>query len=85
MDAKQFGSSRPSAELRLHEFERRLKRESELQFQYHNFMKEYEDLGHMEPMNSQEGTKHATVKQSSSLQVNKFHDNARITTESNNW
>jgi len=72
MDAKQFGSSRPSAELRLHEFERRLKRESELQFQYHNFMKEYEDLGHMEPVNSQEGrhpcyvlTHHAVLKETS--------------------
>jgi len=47
MDPKQLGSSRLSAERRLHAIERRLEREPELTVQYHNFMKEYEELGHM--------------------------------------
>jgi len=55
MDPKQLGSSHPSAERRLHDIERRLERAPELKFQYHNFMKEYEELGNMEPVKSQEG------------------------------
>jgi len=55
MDPKQLGSSRLSAERKLHAIERRLEREPELKVQYHNFMKEYEELGHMEPVNSQGG------------------------------
>jgi hypothetical protein len=51
----QLGTSRLSAERRLHAIERRLERDPELKIQYHNFMKEYEDLGHMELVNSQEG------------------------------
>jgi len=55
MDPKELGSSRHSAERRLHAIERRLEREPELKVQYHSFMKEYEELGHMEPTNSQQG------------------------------
>jgi len=55
MDPKQLGSSHLSAERRLHAIERRLERDPELKVQYHNFMKEYDELGHMEPVNSQEG------------------------------
>ena len=72
MDPKQLGSSRLSAERRLHAIERRLEREPELKIQYHNFMKEYEELGHMEPVNYQEGGYHATfyhIMQSSRIQV----------------
>jgi len=38
--------------------ERRLERDPDLKFQYHNFMKEYEDLGHMELVKSQDGNRH---------------------------
>ena len=55
MDPKQLGSSRLSAESRLHAIERRLERDPDLKVQYHHFMKEYEELGHMEPVKSQEG------------------------------
>jgi len=55
MDPKQLGSSRLSAEQRLHATERRLERDPDLKVQYHKFMKEYEELDHMEPMKSQEG------------------------------
>jgi hypothetical protein len=44
-----------SAERRLHAIERRLERDPELKVQYHNFVKVYKDLGHMEPVNSQNG------------------------------
>jgi len=54
LNPKQLGSSHLSAERRLHAIERRLERDPELKVQYHNFMKEYEELGHMEPVNSQE-------------------------------
>jgi hypothetical protein len=40
---------------RLQAIERRLERDPELKLQYHNFMREYQDLSHMEPVNSQEG------------------------------
>jgi len=82
MDTKQLGSSRLAAERRLHIFERRL--EQELKDQYNYFMRKSKGLHHTNPVNSQEGTKHAIVYQSSSLQGNKFHDNVRITTESSN-
>ena len=82
MDSKQLGTSRLAAERRLHIFERRL--EQELKDQYHYFVRKYKGLDHRDPVNSQEGTKPATVYQLSSLQGNKFQDNARITTESNN-
>jgi len=79
MDPKQLGSSRLSAERRLHAIERRLEREPELNIQYHNFMKEYEELGHMEPVYSQEGrqtcyflTHHAVFKETSATKRTRF-------------
>jgi len=72
MDPKQLGSSCLSAERRLHAIERRLEREPELKVQYHNFMKEYIKLGHMEPVKSQVGRQpcyvlphHAVFKETS--------------------
>jgi len=81
MDPKQLGSSLLAAERRLHAIERRL--EQELKDEYHYFMRKSKGLNHWDPVNSQEGMKHATGYQSSSLQGNKFHNNARITMESN--
>jgi len=82
MYLKQLGSSRLAAERRLHIFERRL--EQEVKDQYHYFMRKSKGLDHRDPVNSQEGKKHATIYQLSSRQGNNFHDNAQITTESNN-
>jgi len=67
----QIGTSRRSAEHRLLAIERRLERDSTLKNQYHQFLKEYEELGHMEPVNSQEGKPtyylpHHPVKETSS-------------------
>jgi hypothetical protein len=45
---------RLSAEQRLQAIERRLERDPVLKKQYHDFMREYEDLGHMEPVTFQE-------------------------------
>ena len=58
LDPTQIGSSRLSAEQRLRATERRLERDPDLKFQYHNFMKEYGELGHMELVKSQEGKNH---------------------------
>jgi len=55
MEPNQLGASRLSAERRLHAIERRLERDPQLKVQYHSFMKEYEELGHMESVKSQEG------------------------------
>jgi len=77
MDPKQIGSSRIAAWRRLHIFERRM--EEELKDKWKS-----KALDHRGPVNSQEGTKHSTVYQLSSLQGNKFNDNARITTEFKN-
>jgi hypothetical protein len=55
MEPTQLGTSRLSAERRLHAIERRLEQDPDLKIQYHNFMKECEELGHMEPVTSQEG------------------------------
>jgi hypothetical protein len=52
MDPTHLGTSRLTAERRLHAIERRLERDSVLKKQYHDFMREYEDLGHMEPVTS---------------------------------
>jgi hypothetical protein len=54
IEPTQLGTSCLPAEQRLHAIERRLERNPDLKSQYHNFMKEYEDLGHMEPVTSQE-------------------------------
>ena len=43
-----LGSSKPQAIKRLHSLEKRLSSNKELSIQHHSFMKEYEDLGHME-------------------------------------
>ena len=76
MDPKQHGTSRLAAERRLHIFERRL--QQELKDQYHYFMRKSNGLDHRDPVNSEEGKEHATIYQLSSLQGNKFHDNARL-------
>jgi hypothetical protein len=69
MDPKQLGSSRLSAERRLHAIERRLEQHPDLKVQYNNFMREYEELGHMQPVTSQESKQpsyflphHAVIK-----------------------
>ena len=46
-----------SSERRSHAIERRLEQDPELKVQYHNLMKEYEELDHRNPVNSQEGKK----------------------------
>jgi len=58
MDPKQLGSSRLSAEGRLHAIESRLERQPDLKTHNHEFLKEYEEEGHMEPVYFQEH-KHA--------------------------
>ena len=57
-EPKKLVSSRISAERRLHAIERRL--EQELKDLYHYFMKKCEQLGHIEPLKSQEGNNHVT-------------------------
>jgi hypothetical protein len=52
VDPTHLGTSRLSSGRRLHAIERRLERDPNLKSQYHNFMKEYEELGHMEPVTS---------------------------------
>jgi len=71
-DPKQLGSSRLSAERRLHAIERRLEKQPELKTQYHDFMKEYEELGHMDPVKPQQSKQpcyflphHAVFKETS--------------------
>jgi hypothetical protein len=54
MEPNQLGTSRLSGERRLRAIEHTFEGDPELKVQYHNFMKEYEDLGHMEPVKSQE-------------------------------
>jgi len=53
-EPNQLGTSRRSAEHRLLAIERRLERDSNLKNQYHQFMKEYEELGHMQPVTTRE-------------------------------
>jgi len=55
MEPKQLGASCLSAERRLHATERRLEKDPDLKVQYHSLMKEYEELGHMEQVNSHKG------------------------------
>jgi hypothetical protein len=57
MELDQLGTSHLTAERRLHTIESRLERDPDLEVKYHKFMKEYEDLGHMEPVNFQRGKK----------------------------
>ena len=82
MDPKQLETSRLTAERGLHIFERRF--EQELKDQYHYFVSKSKGLDQRDLVNSQEGTKLATLYQSSSLQGNKIHDNALITMETKN-
>jgi hypothetical protein len=55
MESYHLGMSRLPAERRLHATERRLERDPALKDQYQRFMKEFEELGHKEPIKSQEG------------------------------
>jgi len=55
LDPKQLGSTRLSAEQRLHATERRLEQDPDFNVQYHNFMNIYKELVHMELVTSQEG------------------------------
>jgi len=71
-DPKQLGAPRLSAERRLHAIDRRLEKQPDLKTQYHDFMKEYEDLGHMKPVKSQQSKQpcyflphHAVFKETS--------------------
>jgi len=70
MDPKQLGFSRLYAERKLHAIESKLEWDPELKVHYHNFMKDYEELAHMEPVNSQKGRKHVSVYH---IQGNNFH------------
>jgi len=54
VDPKQLRSSRSSTERRLHAIECRLERDPKPNVEYHNFMREYEELGHMKPAKSQD-------------------------------
>ena len=59
IDPKQLGSSSLTVEQGLHIFERKL--EQDLKDQYNYFMRKSKGLDHRDPVNSQEGTNHATV------------------------
>jgi hypothetical protein len=72
------GISRLTVERKLHATQRRLEKDPELKIQHHNFMKEYEELGHMGPVTSQEGKStyyylphHPVFKETSSTTKNK--------------
>jgi hypothetical protein len=54
-DPTQLGMSCHSAENRLLALERRLERDVTLKTEYHHFMREYEELGHMTPVISHDG------------------------------
>ena len=54
IEPNQLGLSRNTAERRFHSLERRLERDPSLKLQYHQFMKEYQHLGHMELANLQD-------------------------------
>ena len=62
-----------SSEQRSHAIEHRLEQDPELKFQYHNFVRKYEELGHRDQVNSEEGKKtcyflphHPVLKENSS-------------------
>jgi len=73
MDSKEHGSTCLSAQPRLQVIERKLERDPELNVQFHKFMRKYKGLGHWNPVKSQEGKKHFSVYQPSSLEGNNFH------------
>ena len=62
LEHNQLGSSRLSAERRLLAIERRLERDTNLKNQYHQFMKEYEELGHKQPVTTHEKGLGATAQ-----------------------
>jgi hypothetical protein len=73
MEPSHLGMSRLSTERILHAIERRLEQNPDLKIQYHNFMKEYEELGHMKPIKFEEERStcyylphHAVFKETSS-------------------
>jgi len=70
MDPKQHGSARLAAERRLHAIVRRLERDPELKFLYHNSMRKYKRLDNWYQVKTQEGKKHVSVYQFSRLQGN---------------
>jgi len=51
----ELGTSRRMAENRLLSLERRMDRSPELKLQYHNFMRDYEAAGHMQPVQPYQG------------------------------
>jgi len=53
-ELNQLGTSRRSAEHRLLTSERRVESDTNFKNQYHQFMKEYEELGHMQPVTTRE-------------------------------
>jgi len=55
VEPNQLGASSLATRHRLHATECRLETDPQLEVQYNSFMKEYEDLSHMEPVKSQEG------------------------------
>jgi len=73
MKPSQIGASRLSARQWLYAVNHRLETDSLLKVQYHSFMKEYVDLGRMEPEKSQEGKTTCYFYHITSLQGNKFH------------
>jgi len=88
-DPKQLGSSRLSEERRIHAIERRLEKQQELNTQYHEFMKEYEELGHMEAVKSQQSKQpcyflphHAVFKETSTTTKTRvvFNGSAKTST-----
>lgn len=67
----QFGNSRARAHSRLLQIERRLQSNSDLQLQYNQFLNEYLQLGHMQPVQKTSGSSfylphHAILRPSSS-------------------
>jgi hypothetical protein len=62
LEPNQLGTSHLTAERRLHAIQCKLERDQDLKIKYHKFTKEYEELGHREPVNSQMGRRHVIVK-----------------------
>jgi hypothetical protein len=62
LEPNQLGTSHLIAERRLHAIQCKLERDPDLKIKYHKFTKEYEELGHWEPVNSQMGRRHVIVQ-----------------------
>jgi len=76
-----------SAERRMHAIESRLEKQQELKAQYHEFMKEYEELGHVDPVKSLQPNQpcyflpqHAVLKETSTTTKTRvvFDESAKI-------